>query len=84
MHELSVEETRAINGAISASTLCKDGVVIGGHAVGLVLGVVSTVVIALSPIAPAAPVVGPAVGLMSGAAVIVGGSYACEAAFDPS
>jgi len=34
--------------------------------------------------APAAPVVGPGLGLMSGAAVIAGGSYACEAAFDRS
>ena len=84
MHELSLEETRVINGAISASTLCKDGVMIGGHVVGVVVGVVSTAVMALSPMAPVAPLVGSGLGLASGAVVIVGGSYACEAVFDPS
>ncbi|MFC7399391.1 hypothetical protein ACFQU1_19470 [Chelatococcus sp. GCM10030263] len=84
MHELSPDETRAINGAMSTSMLCKRGVVVGGHVVGAAVGVVSTIVMALSPMAPAAILVGPGVGLMSGAVVIAGGSYACEAAFDPS
>jgi hypothetical protein len=83
MHELSLNEMRMINGAVSASALCKGGVVAGGHVVGVVTGVVSTVVMALSPMAPAAIIVGAGAGLATGGAVILGGSYACDAIFDP-
>jgi hypothetical protein len=81
MRELSRNDMRVINGAVSAETLCKGGVVAGGHVVGAVVGAASTIVMALSPMAPAAVIVGPGIGLLTGTAVIASGSYACEAAF---
>jgi hypothetical protein len=81
MRELYFSEIRTINGAASASALCDGAVVAGGHVVGVAVGVVSTIVLALSPMAPAAVVVGAGAGLTAGVAVIAGGSYACEAAF---